>query len=298
MAIKPFFIRNKLKNNGHFIFNAKIQKQDRFLNVKLGLQLGVLIFALSQIPLAAAYEMEIIQPAQISSWNHTQHFENEFVDLSSPAEKYDVNVLQQADNVEISATLIKKIANWHHQHSNGVKVIFLNKDITFSKLSSIDFHLKSIPELSIIPNKLQLKTLYQSQIAKQLIDPAWFNQQLNEHGVINITLFGEHNDSPEINTTIASYQLVLNKDHRSGEAISLPLRRFSLYQQKDWQETQVTLNDIMDKAVVGMLITAETVNGKTLRSYLQENFEESMPESFIELAIKIQNLAIILSSVR
>jgi len=248
------------------------------------------------MPLAAANEVEIIQPEQISSWNHARHFNHEFVDLTLPAKNYDVNVVQQQDHVEISTTLIKKLANWQHQHSNGIKVMFLNKAISFSKLTSVDFYLDNAPEQSVIPNKLQLQTRYQNQIAKQLVDPAWFEQLLNEHGVINVTLFGEHNDVAKITTAIASYQLVLNNKHNNGEAISLPLAAFSLYQQQNWQETQVSLDDIKDEVVVGMLITAETVNGKTLRSYLQDNFEESMPESFLELAIKIKNLAITLSN--
>mgnify|MGYP000011732819 CR=1 FL=1 len=249
----------------------------------------------------SASQMVKIQSQQIQHWNHPATSSEQYLGLKHHADAYALKIEKTAEAEQVQITLIKKVANWHQQHSNGLKIDFSQSQLTFDQIKALSLQLSLNKRASSIPTVEQLKTVYREYIDSGLIDVDWLEEMVSQLGVINIKLFGEHHGDQNIATVLANYQLVLYEAMDSSakttqeEAIDIVLSDFDLYRQKNWQEQQVSIDDITSIKVIGMLITAETNNEKTLRSYLQERYVEELPEHFIELAISLADLTLTLA---
>lgn len=255
--------------------------------------LQVSIFLLGFLSLyAQAFKTERINVEQVHYWNHTKTFPEQYLGLLNKGEHYTPAITNADNNTNIDVTLIKKIANWHQQHSNGLKITFDQQELTFGALNAVSFSMLVDKEASNIPNNTLLQK-YQKYIKSGLIDEVWFDELLPENGVVNIALFGEHHENQNIATVMGNYQLYISESMFSEvNELSIPIEFFDFYQQKDWNETVISFNEIKNIKVLGILITAETKNQKTLRSYLQDSYPNDIKESYIELDLKLKNMAI------
>ncbi|MDO6446770.1 hypothetical protein Q4493_13380 [Colwellia sp. 1_MG-2023] len=237
-----------------------------------------------------------VHPQQVQHWNHPATSPVQYKALKHHANAYAPTITKTAESEQIRITLIKKVANWHQQHSNGLKVVFSQPDLTFGQIKTLSLQLSLNKQASSIPTLAQLNDIYSKYIDSGLIDIHWLKELLSSNGVINIKFFGEHHEDQNIATTFANYQLILTENMLSStkinrtKAIDISLSDFDIYRQINWQEQQVSIDEIASVTVIGMLITAETNNEKTLRSYLQDHYVEEIPEYFIELAISLADL--------
>lgn len=242
---------------------------------------------------AKAVEIVPIQAEQIQFWNHAATYPIEYEGLLKSAEMYDPTINFTENNSHVQITLIKKFSDWHQQHSNGLKIYFNNPTLTFSDLEGLIFNVSLNKEASFIPSKEDLYQCYHQNIVSGLIQKSWLNELFSEYGVVNIKLFGEHHDDQKIETVFANYQLELNSAMVNHfQKTEIQLNMFNFYRQKNWQEQTVSLDEIKTMKVLGMLITAETANEKTLRSYLQGSYSHSVQENYLELAIRFNNLSL------
>lgn len=241
-----------------------------------------------------ANETFLIQKEQIQFWNHAAIFPKEYKGLIHNLEEYTPKIIANNEGTQVQITLIKKLSNWHQQHSNGLKINFNHAVLTFGDLEAIKFSLSLNEVTSVIPSKEELYQRYHVKVVSGLIQKSWLDDLFSEYGVLNIKLFGEHHENQAIETVIANLQLPINAamvNHH--EKIVIPMTKFDFHQQKNWQEQAVLFDEIKTIKVLGMLITAETDNEKTLRSYLQDSYSESVKEKYLELAINLKGLALV-----
>ncbi|MCO4822418.1 MAG: hypothetical protein KC469_10140 [Flavobacteriaceae bacterium] len=259
------------------------------------LQLLVLLIVL--IPFdSLSREVIEIKAEQLHFWNHATSLSDKYSELLKKANDYDPKITAMGGDLQIDTVLIKKISNWNQQHSNGLKILFNQPELTFGQLEKLSFNLLMDSGASFIPQKEELYQRYKSQIEVGLINKKWIDELCSEFGYLNITLFGEDHENQAIETVIGNYQLKINISMvNQSSLIQLPLHSIDFYRQINWQEQSVPLKNIGNTKILGVLITAETSNQKTLRSYLQENFDETIPETFIELAININGFKVHLS---
>ncbi|MDT0604382.1 hypothetical protein [Thalassotalea castellviae] len=245
-----------------------------------------------------ASEVVKIQSQQIQHWNHPATSPEQFKGLKSQATAYAPFIENTATTEKIHITLIKKLANWHQQHSNGLKIVFSQPELTFGQIKAFSFRLSLDKQASFIPSLAQVKKGYSKYIDAGLIDEQWLKALLSEHGVINIKFFGAHHEDQNIATVLANYQLVIKSSMVSSaklkqeKTIDILLSDFDFYRQKNWQEQPISRDEIKSVKVMGLLITAETSNEKTLRSYLLDNYIEELPEYYTELAISFADVTL------
>lgn len=243
-----------------------------------------------------ASEELTIKKEQLHFWNHTSSFSDKYSGLLKNTKDYEPKIVAIGNDIQIETILIKKISNWHQQHSNGLKILFNQPELTFGQLEKLSFKLLIDSSTSFIPQKEELYQRYKSQIEEELINKKWLDELSSEFGYLNITLFGEDHENQEVETVIGNYQLKISSSMvNQFSLIELSLNLIDFYRQKNWQEQSVSLINIGNKKILGVLITAETSNQKTLRSYLQENFDEAISETFIELATNINGFKVHLS---
>ncbi|MDG1751180.1 MAG: hypothetical protein P8I03_05900 [Thalassotalea sp.] len=244
-----------------------------------------------------ANEIVPIQAEEIRFWNHAVTNPEEYKGLLKRAEKYDPIIGTVNDSAQIQITLIKKISNWHQQHSNGLKIHFNSVDLTFGDLEAMFISLFLDNDASLVLSKEKLFQRYSEGIASGLIQKNWFDELISEYGIVNIKLFGEHHENQAIETVLANYQLHINSSMiNQHQKIETSITQFDFYRQKNWQEQAVSLDEIKAVKVLGMLITAETVNEKTLRSYMKETYSARVPESYIELAISLNDMVLVVKN--
>mgnify|MGYP000456992381 FL=1 len=192
-----------------------------------------------------ANEKVVIQANQIHFWNHAATYPKKYKGLLKKGEMYDPKVSFMEDETKVQVTLIKKLSDWHQQHSNGLKINFNDAALTFGDLEALIFSLFLNKSASIIPSKKELYQNYHENIVSGLIQKNWLDELFSEYGVVNIKLFGEHHDNQEIETVFANYQLTLNSAMVNHfQKAEIPLSLFNFYRQKNWQEQAIMLNEV------------------------------------------------------
>lgn len=249
-----------------------------------------------------ASTLEKIHRDQVEYWNHIAAFPAQYHRVKSSPDLFYPRINETPEGTFINVSLVKKMANWEQQHSNGLKVLFSSskvmtkseENITYGDIKALSFQFSLDKNMSYIPSTKQLEQEYAEKIVAGLIKKQWFDELVTDYGVLNIKLFGEFHEDQAIETVMANYQLPIESSMlHSAQHINLPLTYFDFYQQKNWQKQPVSMHQIHKIKVLGMLITAETKNQKTLRNYMQATYTSDMKETYIELAVSFNNMALI-----
>lgn len=255
--------------------------------------LAVLVFSMSSLSLE-----EVVKNGEISggivltdiaSWNHVPTYPEEFQTVLE--RKKSFNILQTIDKpndrIEVSTTLLKKMINSTHQHSNGIKLLFNQRNLTVADLDKLTFEINiengqlKIPAIANVINAFKLNS-QQEVAAKKLFD---------NNAYLNFTLFGESADDQTIKSIYAVKNFQVPQVKKSTELLSITLNSddFDYYWQQHWQRSYISKNEVLTQKVKGILIMAESNNGKTLSHYLPEGLPTGFAESFIEIPIVLTN---------
>jgi hypothetical protein len=232
-----------------------------------------------------------MQPlTKIESWNHVTSHPREFVRLTKESTQYNiiqtVNDVKNTKYIEINTTLVKKLIDSTRQHSNGIKLIITDRNVKVGELDKITFALKvdkeqlKLPEIGHVINDYGLEG-EQITAAKKLFD---------KKAYLNITLFGESADNQSIKSIFATKIISLDSSVQSSTFLNVQINAgdFDYYWQQHWNRAYVNRQDVMNQKILGVLITAETSNGKTIRHYLTKEFPKVFEEKFIEMPITIK----------
>jgi hypothetical protein len=229
---------------------------------------------------------------KIEGWNHTSLFPQEFKALSQTSKAYDIVqvAVKKKGQSEISTILIKKLIDTTRQHGNGIKLLFTGRNITIGQFDKLVFELKINPEhlkVPVLGNTINNYKLNLNQVndAKKL-----FNGKV----YLNVTLFGVAAEEQNIKSIFASKIIDLSSSIASDNFFSVQINSndFQYYWQQQWQESLVAKQEVSIQKLEGLLITAETINSKTLRHYLPEGLPKFFQEKFIEIPVVLKNPSI------
>lgn len=230
---------------------------------------------------------------EVESWNHIPGGEQEFSNLTQGSSAYDIsykNVLAEHGlNLEINTVLVKKIINSTRQHSNGIKLIFSDNPPAIGQLDKLSFELKVHYDQMALPSKAKVLMSYnlgskQAEVEKVL---------LNDTAYLNFTLFGRSHDDQQLESILATkiVALPMKADNQDWFTLELNMANFHYYWQQNWQERPVKRKDVKQEKILGLLITAESQNAKTLQYYLTSELLAGFEEHFIEIPINIRTSA-------
>jgi len=227
---------------------------------------------------------------EVESWNHTIGAEQEFANLTQNSAAYNISYLYleagHGESVEVTTVLVKKVINWTRQHSNGIKLIFSENPPTVGQLEKLTFELRIDKNQLTLPNDIKIFNSYQlgdkrAEAAKAL---------LSDIAYLNFTLFGRFHDDQQRASILATKIVALPMVAENQDWLSLELNMsdFHYYWQQNWQETTVIRKEVEQEKILGLLITAESKNTKTLRHYLASDLPADFEEYFIEIPIKLR----------
>jgi len=242
---------------------------------------------------------------EVAGWNHleTNVNEQEIINVSLP--KYNISTTTISNKnipiITISMVFVRKLANWHQQHINGIEINLVERELSFGQFMGINFAITNNHANSVQPSIEQAKDYYKNEIEKGLIRVKWLKELLINPPVLTLTLFGEDHDNQNISTPMATFDYTLIPTDGKN-IVNINAKSFSYFWQKQYKEQKASQDGLADHNVSGMLLTLNTSTNKTLRSFMsnkyQHNFHKTINELFLELALSIEDPIINVSMIK
>lgn len=226
---------------------------------------------------------------EVESWNHISAAEQEFANLTQTSDAYDISyqhvLTKSGESLEINTILVKKIIDWTRQHSNGIKLIFSETSPTVGQLDKLTFKLSIDLNQLTLPNNVEIFSSYQLGDKRAEAEKAL----LSDIAYLNFTLFGRFHDDQQRASILATkiVALPMSADNQDWFSLELNVADFDYYWQQDWQERSAKHKEVIQEKILGLIITAESKNTKTLRNYLASDLPADFEEHFIEIPIKL-----------
>ena len=243
---------------------------------------------------------------RFASWSHIDVDDKEFSQLKGSNIDYSVSPSTYLDNPRCSGmqtlnvNLVAKLSDWERQHANGLELkatgpyLKTDTDIESSPLTFGEFDALII-DLSVIRQQTRIKT--QQDLVEfygDLLTPTQLMDLDNGKASLQITLFaaGANNQ----NTRSLNASLIVDIDHKAlaDQWLRLIIERseFEYFYEQQYQKSVVNAADVLDVAVAGIRITAETSSGKQLRNVLGEHWNTQIPEAFKDIALQVSQVAL------
>jgi hypothetical protein len=223
-----------------------------------------------------------------SGWNHSNN-ENkgrpEWANLKvSNHATYDfatsAKVNESCNGVDtINMVLVKKIADWDFQHSNGFERNILPQGYKFGDIENLVFDVKINSAKTSITNVNSVKTTYANYVNGATVDAL-------EDGKVNIGI--TLGDSTNLNGAII-FQLDQTALSDQWVRITIPMGQLSFYQEINYNRTTKTLADLSNVVIKRMLVVGETKSGAVLRGNINP-WSTSVPETFKEMDLSFKKI--------
>ncbi|REH01083.1 hypothetical protein [Flavobacterium aquicola] len=220
-----------------------------------------------------------------SGWNHTINGSaTEWTNLKLEGSNYSFNSNAKANNScnnvsTLDIILLKKIADWNHQHSNGFECNILSKGYKFGDIKSLVFDLKINTAKTRIPTVENIKKMYVNYVNDSIVDA------LDEGKVnIGITL----GDNTNFNGSII-FQLDQAVLGDKWVRVTIPMDKLLFYQEINYKKTVKKQADLNNIVVNRMLIVGETKSGAVLRRNISP-WNDSIPEIFKEMDVSFKKI--------
>jgi len=232
----------------------------------------------------------------VSYWNHLATYPQEYPQHITAeqrqAKRYQLSysVLSPCNQPKsLATTLVKKVANWQRQHGNGLEFNLASSNTTFASVGSLHLRLKLNTRHSQLPNNTEVGSALAPFISDEIL-----TDLDDENGYLRFTFYGRNHANTDVATIYGDIILRLSPiehgDHWLN--ISIPFSDLSYSSQINYQAQPATTEQLTQEPIKGLLITAETKNGKTLRHYLLDDFPKNAPEITKEIAIEIEQILI------
>jgi hypothetical protein len=221
-----------------------------------------------------------------SGWNHaTNGMTAEWTNLSKAGTTYNFStsakVNDSCNGVDtINMVLVKKVADWDHQHANGFEKNILAMGYKFGDIENLVFDLKINSANTLVPSVASLKTTYASYVTAATIDAM-------DAGKVNlgITL----HDGGNLNGAIIielDQAALLDKWVR----VTIPMNKMTFYSEVNYVRTNKTLADLSNTVIQRGLFVAETKSGNVLRGNISNWDTVSVPETFKEVDFSFKKI--------
>ncbi len=220
-----------------------------------------------------------------SGWNHaTNGSSTEWTMLKNSGTTYNFNtnakVNDSCNGVDsINVVLLKKIADWDHQHSNGFERNILAHGYKFGDIENLVFDIKINSAKTSIPSLETLKTTYASYVNAATVDAL-------EDGKVNIGITLA--DGTNLNGAII-FQLDQTALSDQWVRVTIPMSKLSYYQEVNYVRTNKTQADLSSVVIRRMLVVAETKSGAVLRGNITP-WSSSVPETFKEMDLSFKKI--------
>lgn len=226
-----------------------------------------------------------------SGWNHSNN-ENknraEWAKLNiSNHATYDFATSAKVDSScngsdAINMVLLKKIADWDFQHSNGFEKTITADGIEFGDIENLVVDLKINSARTSLPSVETLKTTYASYVSGDVIDTL-------ESGKVNIGIVIYDGKA----STVLSASRIIELDQATFAdqwiRVTVPMKDLKLCSTTNYSCTNKTLADLNNKIVAGIQFVGETKTGEVLRNKIT-SWNTSTPETFKEMDISIKKI--------
>lgn len=225
----------------------------------------------------------------ITGWTHTTNgktteWKNIKLNLTDYNNPTNGKANSDCNNVDtLNIVLVKKVADWDHQHANGFESHLMTKNINFGQVDSIIVDLKINSARTSIPTQKQLIDTYSSYTAESNITGVDSNK-VN----IGFTLYDGTNLGA---ADIIELDQALYADKWIRVAIKLSSIKF--YSETNYVRTTKKPEDFTNTIIKGLLVVGETKNGNVLRGNIS-NWSENIPESFKEMDISFKKIEFVL----
>ncbi len=228
-------------------------------------------------------------------WSHIVDNPDNFPGLKQQTDLYrvdseSVTTDNECANIRVFKTvLVKKYDDWDQQHATGLDTRFPEQGITFADVKEIVLEVKINSEQTFIPSLEEYLSTYKPYTG--------FDELLEmDRGKVNlgVTIFEENADDQNIETFQGSTFLELNQKELADQwlRVVIPAQSLSYFVQLNYENTEKDLADYLSNNVVGIRINPETGNGRVLRNYISDTFDENVPKMYKEMGISIRKVAI------
>lgn len=221
----------------------------------------------------------------ISGWNHTTNGSTtEWTNLKLAGSNYNFSsnakVNTSCNGVDtLDMVLVKKIADWDHQHTNGFERNILAFGYKFGDIDNLVFDVKINSTKTSIPTVDSIKTTYSSYVSAATVDSL-------EDGKVNIGI--TLGDSTNLNGAII-FQLDQAALSDQWVRVTIPMSKLSFYQEVNYVRTAKTLADFSNVVINRMLVVGETKSGAVLRGNINP-WSSSVPETFKEMDLSFKKI--------
>lgn len=220
-----------------------------------------------------------------SGWNHaTNGSATEWTNLKLAGSNYNFStnakVNSSCNSVDtLDMLLVKKIADWDHQHSNGFERSILAYGYKFGDIENLVFDVKINSAKTSIPSVASIKTTYASYVNAATVDAL-------EDGKVNIGI--TLGDSTNLNGAII-FQLDQAALSDQWVRVTIPMSKLSFYQEINYNRTTKTLADLSNVVIKRLLVVGETKSGAVLRGNINP-WSTSVPETFKEMDVSFKKI--------
>ena len=237
------------------------------------------------------------QTNRLYGWNHIIDGAKEFDGLQLAAADYKVSAANGqidpacANNTVFQVILVKKYADWDRQHLNGIEPQFLYEGITFGQVESIVLDLKIDSQMSSLLTSPELETFYGEYLTQEQL-AEWDTGKVN----LGITLFEKGFDNQSTPSFTGTIIVEIDPKQYADQwvRITIPAENLTYFEEMNYSPTPANLADFANNTILGLRINPETKNGLVIRSYLQDEFDDTVPEHFKEIALTIAKVDILL----
>ena len=222
---------------------------------------------------------------KFSGWNHTSNGNNmEWKNLKLESNNYNFNNAVKADSscnnvATLNMILVKKIANWNHQHSNGFECNILAQGYKFGDIENLVFDLKINSDKTNIPILESIKKTYCNYTKESFVD-------VLDDGEVNIGI--TLGDNTNLNASII-FQLDQMTLSDQWIRVTIPVNKLLFYQEINYKrtpKTQVYFNNVVINRI---LIVGETKSGSVLRGNIN-TWNDNIPETFKEMDLSFKKI--------
>jgi hypothetical protein len=225
----------------------------------------------------------------MTGWNHaTNGNTTEWTALKLSAMEYNSPTIAKANNScnhidTLDMILLKKHADWNHQHSNGIEFHIPAQTIHFEQVESIVIDLKINSAKTMLPSMSSLENIYSPFV------PVGVLRELDSN-LVNIGFTFSDDTTLKASTIIELDQnLLFDRWIR----VAVNMNKLAFYSEVNYVRTPKLPTDLSVAQIRSVLVVAETRTGLVLRSHMK-TWSNSVPETFKEMDLSFKKIEFIL----
>jgi len=237
---------------------------------------------------------ESLSSLSIYNWNHTgttnsTPIPNEWVNLTHAPSVYNIpnnaSVNSSCNGVDtLNVVLVKKIANWHRQHSNGFGQTITPFGQKFGNIKELVLDLKVNSAKTKTHTPTELKSIYSSYLSNvSVIDTI-------DAGKVNLGITFETSNNLRAATVIEIDQSIYADQ---WVRVTIPMSNLYYYEDVNYVSTDRNAALFADLVINNIVVVGETRNKAVLRSQITGWVDGTLtppPEHFKEMDLSFKKI--------